>query len=47
MAFLKLGEKLGASYIKSYKAYKYAEKINLMKRKNKNKNKKKFLKIPI
>lgn len=32
MAFLKLGETLGASYIKSYKAYKYAEKINLMKR---------------
>ena len=33
MAFLKLGEILGASYIKSYKAYKYAEKISLMKRK--------------
>lgn len=33
MAFLKLGEKLGAPYIKSYKAYKYAEKISIMKRK--------------
>lgn len=32
LAFLKLGEKLGASYIKSYKAYKYATKISLMKR---------------
>lgn len=31
-AFLKLGESLGFSYIKSYKAYKYAEKISLMKR---------------
>lgn len=32
LAFLKLGEQLGCSYIKSYKAYKYAKKISLMKR---------------
>ena len=32
LGFLKIGEKLGFSYIKSYKAYKYAEKISMMKR---------------
>lgn len=35
LAFLKLGEQLGASYIKSYRAFKYAEKISLMKRQKK------------
>ena len=44
MAFLKLGEKLGASYIKSYKAYKYAEKINLMKRKKQEQEQEEVLK---
>lgn len=33
LGFLKLGEKLGFSYIKTYNAYKYAEKIKNMKRK--------------
>lgn len=33
LAFLNLGEQLGFSYIKSYKAYKYAKKISSMKRK--------------
>ncbi len=33
LGFLKLGEKLGFSYIKTYNAYKYAEKIKRMKRK--------------
>lgn len=37
LAFLKLGENLGYSYIKSYQAYKYAEKIALMKRKKEEK----------
>lgn len=32
LGFLKLGEKLGFSYIKTYKAYKYAEKIKKAKR---------------
>ena len=32
IAFLKMGEALGFSYIKTYKAYKYAEKISIMKR---------------
>ncbi|HIR48569.1 MAG TPA: hypothetical protein IAB35_01160 [Candidatus Faecimonas gallistercoris] len=32
LGFLSLGEKLGFSYIKTYKAYKYAEKIKHMKR---------------
>lgn len=31
-AFLKLGEQLGESYTRSYKAYKYAEKINIKTR---------------
>lgn len=44
MAFLKLGEKLGASYIKSYKAYKYAEKINLMKRRKQEQEQEEVLK---
>lgn len=38
MGFLKLGEQLGFSYIKSYQAYKYAEKISLMKRKKQEKD---------
>ena len=33
LAFLKMGEQLGFSYIKTYTAYKYAEKIKNMKRK--------------
>ena len=33
LGFLNLGEQLGFSYIKSYKAYKYAEKIKKMKQK--------------
>ena len=33
IGFLKLGEQLGFSYIKTYSAYKYAEKIKNMKRK--------------
>ncbi len=37
LAYLKLGETLGFSYIKSYKAYKYAEKIAKMKRKKQEK----------
>lgn len=37
LGFLKLGEQLGFSYIKSYQAYKYAEKISLMKRKKQEK----------
>lgn len=32
LAFLHLGEQLGISYIKTYQAYKYAEKIQKMKR---------------
>ena len=44
MAFLKLGEKLGAPYIKSYKAYKYAEKINLMKRRKQEQEQEEVLK---
>lgn len=37
LAFLKLGETLGFSYIRSYKAFKYAEKISLLKRKKQEK----------
>ena len=33
LGFLSIGEQLGFSYIKSYKAYKYAEKIKRMKQK--------------
>lgn len=33
LGFLSIGEQLGFSYIKSYKAYKYAEKIKKMKQK--------------
>lgn len=44
MAFLKLGETLGDSYIKSYKAYKYAEKINLMKRRKQEQEQEEVLK---
>ena len=33
LGFLSIGEQLGFSYIKSYKAYKYAEKIKIMKQK--------------
>lgn len=33
LGFLKLGEKLGFSYIKTYEAYKYAKKIKSIKRK--------------
>lgn len=37
LAYLKMGEKLGFSYIRSYKAYKNAERISLMKRKKEEK----------
>lgn len=44
LGFLKLGEKLGFSYIKTYKAYKYAEKIKNMKRKKEEEKQKELLK---
>lgn len=44
LGFLKLGEQLGFSYIKSYQAYKYAEKISLMKRKKQEKEQESILK---
>lgn len=43
LGFLKMGEKLGFSYIKSYKAYKYAEKISMMKRIKKEQEQEKLL----
>lgn len=43
LGFLKLGEKLGFSYIKSYNAYKYAEKIKKMKRKKQEETQKNLL----
>lgn len=43
LGFLKLGEKLGFSYIKTYNAYKYAEKIKKMKRKKQEKEQRKLL----
>lgn len=43
LVFLKLGEKLGFSYIKTYNAYKYAEKIKKMKRKKQEKEQRKLL----
>ncbi|MDD6757738.1 MAG: acyl-CoA dehydratase activase-related protein [bacterium] len=43
LGFLKLGEKLGFSYIKTYNAYKYAEKIKKMKRKKQEEEQRKLL----
>lgn len=43
LGFLKLGEKLGFSYIKTYNAYKYAEKMKKMKRKKQEKEQRKLL----
>lgn len=43
LGFLKLGEKLGFSYIKTYNAYKYAEKRKKMKRKKQEKEQRKLL----
>lgn len=43
LVFLKLGEKLGFSYIKTYNAYKYAEKMKKMKRKKQEKEQRKLL----
>lgn len=43
LVFLKLGEKLGFSYIKTYNAYKYAEKRKKMKRKKQEKEQRKLL----
>lgn len=43
LGFLKLGENLGFSYIKSYNAYKYAEKIKKMKRKKQEQEQEKLL----
>lgn len=43
LGFLKLGEKLGFSYIKTYNAYKYAEKIKKMKRKKTRRRAKKII----
>lgn len=43
LGFFKLGEKLGFSYIKTYEAYKYAEKIKNMKRKKQEEEQKSLL----
>lgn len=43
LGFLKLGEKLGFSYIKTYNAYKYAEKRKKMKRKKQEEEQRKLL----